>query len=201
MADQVDCLVIGAGPAGCAAAIDMARAGLQVLVVDRGSFPRFRIGESFLPRTKRAFRRLGVLDRCLALPHALKLGVEITQGDWRHGPQRFFFRDTYGNGEKEAFNMARVHLDAMLVDVARESGSEVRTNCAIHAIDRLEDGDVQVQTDAGTIRAKWLIDASGQATAVGRLREARPRPSAACASSAATTASCGTSRTSSTSRA
>ncbi len=171
--DVRDCLVVGAGPAGSAAAIEMARAGLDVLVIDRGDFPRFRIGESFLPRTKRAFRRLGVLDRCLALPHARKLGVEITQGDWRHGPQRFFFRDTYGNGEKEAFNMARVHLDAMLVDVARESGAEVRTNCAIHAIDRLEDGDVQVQTDAGTIRAKWLIDASGQATAVGRLREQR----------------------------
>ena len=94
-----DCLVVGAGPAGSAAALEMARAGLDVLVIDRGEFPRFRIGESFLPRTKRAFRRLGVLDRCLALPHARKVGVEITLGDWRHGPQRYFFRDVYGDGE------------------------------------------------------------------------------------------------------
>ena len=108
-----DCLVIGAGPAGSAAAIEMARAGLDVLVVDRGEFPRFRIGESFLPRTKRAFRRLGVLDRCLALPHARKVGVEITMGDLRYGARRFFFSDTIGNGEKDAFNMARVHLDAL----------------------------------------------------------------------------------------
>ena len=63
---HVDCLVIGAGPAGSAAAIDMAREGLKVLVIDRGEFPRFRIGESFLPRTKRALRRLGV--RTFALP-------------------------------------------------------------------------------------------------------------------------------------
>ena len=67
---KFDCIVIGAGPAGSAAAMEMARAGLDILVLDRGEFPRFRIGESFLPRTKRAFRRLGVLDKCLALPHA-----------------------------------------------------------------------------------------------------------------------------------
>ncbi|NBQ16258.1 MAG: FAD-binding protein, partial [Proteobacteria bacterium] len=114
-----DCLVVGAGPAGSAAALEMARAGLDVLVIDRGEFPRFRIGESFLPRTKRAFRRLGVLDRCLALPHARKVGVEITLGDWRHGPQRYFFRDVYGDGDKETFNMARVHLDAMMMQAAR----------------------------------------------------------------------------------
>ncbi|MEI6879658.1 MAG: FAD-dependent oxidoreductase, partial [Planctomycetota bacterium] len=79
-----DCIVIGAGPAGSAAAIEMARAGIDVLLLDRGEFPRFRIGESFLPRTKRIFRRLGVLDKCLALPHARKVGVEITMGDWRY---------------------------------------------------------------------------------------------------------------------
>ena len=95
---HVDCLVIGAGPAGSAAAIDMAREGLKVLVIDRGEFPRFRIGESFLPRTKRALRRLGVLDKCMALPHARKVGVEISMGDRRYGSRTFFFRDTIGNG-------------------------------------------------------------------------------------------------------
>ena len=164
-----DCLVVGAGPAGSAAALEMARAGLDVLVIDRGEFPRFRIGESFLPRTKRAFRRLGVLDRCLALPHARKVGVEITLGDWRHGPQRYFFRDVYGDGDKETFNMARVHLDAMMMQAARDAGAEVRTSCAINEITQLADGDVRVQTDAGPVRARWMIDASGQATAVGRM--------------------------------
>jgi len=168
MSDRVDCLVIGAGPAGCAAAIDMARAGLDVLVVDRGSFPRFRIGESFLPRTKRAFRRLGVLDRCMALPHARKVGVEITQGDRRFGARTFFFRDTLGHGEKDAFNMARIHLDAMMVEAARDAGAEVRTECPLRSIVSHGDDGVEAMTDAGTIRARWMIDASGQASTLGR---------------------------------
>jgi flavin-dependent dehydrogenase len=163
-----DCIVIGAGPAGSAAAIEMARAGLDVLVLDRGEFPRFRIGESFLPRTKRAFRRLGVLDKCLALPHARKVGVEISLGDSRYGPQYFFFRDVFGDGDKETFNMARIHLDKMMMETARETGAEVLTSCAIRDVSRLDNGHVTVDTEQGEFHARWLIDASGQATTLGR---------------------------------
>jgi len=165
---KCDCLVVGSGPAGSAAAMEMAHAGLDVVVIDREEFPRFRIGESFLPRTKRAFRRLGVLDRCLALPHARKVGVEITMGDRRYGARAFHFADTVGNGEKDAFNMARVHLDTMMVQAARESGAEVRTSCSLRRTVCRDDDGVEVETDRGNIRARWLIDASGQATALGR---------------------------------
>jgi electron transfer flavoprotein-quinone oxidoreductase len=37
--DQFDAIVVGAGPAGCAAAYTMARQGLNVLVVERGQYP------------------------------------------------------------------------------------------------------------------------------------------------------------------
>jgi geranylgeranyl reductase family protein len=37
---SADILIAGAGPAGCAAAYDLARAGLRVLILDRRSFPR-----------------------------------------------------------------------------------------------------------------------------------------------------------------
>src|ERR1700712_5567048 len=40
MASDYDILIAGAGPAGCAAAYDLARAGKRVLLLDRRSFPR-----------------------------------------------------------------------------------------------------------------------------------------------------------------
>ena len=35
-----DAIVVGAGPAGCAAAYDLAAAGQSVLLVDKSDFPR-----------------------------------------------------------------------------------------------------------------------------------------------------------------
>ena len=42
-------IVIGAGPAGSIASSLLKRAGHEVVVLERESFPRFSIGESLLP--------------------------------------------------------------------------------------------------------------------------------------------------------
>ena len=63
-----DVLVIGAGPAGSAAAQTLAKAGLQVLLVDQHDFPRDKVcGDGLIPDTHAALKRLGVLDEVAAL--------------------------------------------------------------------------------------------------------------------------------------
>lgn len=63
---RCEVLVVGAGPAGSAAAQALARAGVDVVLIDRSRFPRDKVcGDGLIPDAHRALRRLGVLDEVL----------------------------------------------------------------------------------------------------------------------------------------
>ncbi|MGZ5236380.1 MAG: NAD(P)/FAD-dependent oxidoreductase [Caldimonas sp.] len=64
---QCDVLVVGAGPAGSAAAQLLARAGRDVVLIDQHAFPRDKVcGDGLIPDAHRALARLGVLEQVLA---------------------------------------------------------------------------------------------------------------------------------------
>ena len=64
---RCDVLVIGAGPAGSACALELARSGVDVLLVDQHDFPRDKIcGDGLIPDAHAALARLGVLEEVLA---------------------------------------------------------------------------------------------------------------------------------------
>ncbi|GAP38607.1 NAD(P)/FAD-dependent oxidoreductase [Piscinibacter sakaiensis] len=65
-------LVVGAGPAGSAAARVLAQAGLDVVLVDQHAFPRDKVcGDGLIPDAHRALERLGLLDEVMAQAHAV----------------------------------------------------------------------------------------------------------------------------------
>src|SRR4051794_39860512 len=66
--ERCDVLVIGAGPAGSAAAWTLARGGLDVVLVDAQAFPRDKVcGDGLIPDAHHAMRKLGVLDEVMRL--------------------------------------------------------------------------------------------------------------------------------------
>jgi flavin-dependent dehydrogenase len=66
-----DVLIAGAGPAGCVAAIVLARAGARVRLLDRATFPRDKLcGDTLNPGALGVLRRLGLTVADEALPIA-----------------------------------------------------------------------------------------------------------------------------------
>ncbi|MGE0256738.1 MAG: geranylgeranyl reductase family protein [Alphaproteobacteria bacterium] len=146
-----DCevLVVGAGPAGTSAALDLARAGVNVLVVDRADFPRPKVCAG------------GLTQKTIA-----RLAVDIAPVvESREDEAVFAFgagREVHAAAPGPIVTMTvRERLDALLLDAARNAGARF---LRIGAIDALEPGldDVTLALDDGTrLRARHLVGADG----------------------------------------
>jgi menaquinone-9 beta-reductase len=69
--ERCEVLVVGAGPAGAATALTLARGGVDVVLVDNQVFPRDKIcGDALIPDALAALGRLGVLEAVMAQARA-----------------------------------------------------------------------------------------------------------------------------------
>jgi len=147
-----DLIVIGGGPAGCAAAIGCARSGPRVLLLERGRYPRQKVCGEFV-----SAESLDLLANLLDSQHASLLRDAVCISE-----SRIFVdgRVLQTKIAPAAASIARLDLDAALRDSAQSCGVEVRQDVTVQNVRGA--GPFVAATSMGEIEARAVVNASGR---------------------------------------
>ncbi|MDQ3200214.1 MAG: tryptophan 7-halogenase [Verrucomicrobiota bacterium] len=163
-------IIIGGGPGGAATALYLIQAGIQPLIVERQSFPRFHIGESLTGECGSSIRKLDLEAEVLAQNYPIKYGVNVYNPNgvpfWVEVKKRC--PETNAMTPNWTWSVTRSSFDKILLDAALARGTEYMQCEAVTPIQ--ENGRVtglRIRTDSGALEnllCDVLVDCSGQAT-------------------------------------
>ena len=162
-ADPFDVLIAGAGLAGGSLAVRLARAGLNVAILDASTFPRAKIcGEFLSPECWRAFDELGLTGKIdqigyepihkvrISTPRGREVTAEVVDPDGRPG-----------------IGLSRWALDDLLLQTARGAGATVfeatRATGPVIEAGRVVGVTTRLVTgEPGTFRSRVTVAADGR---------------------------------------
>lgn len=165
---EFDVVIVGAGPAGAAAGIELRRAGRSVLALDRARFPRPKTcGDALSNRAVRIVVDLGAGARLDAAPHTLVTGSAACFSDGTRIERSY---------ATPGMIVGRTDLDDALRRTLEETGAVVREGVAAKSL-LVEGGVVRgVECEGGvTFRARCVIAADGYGSIARERLGARER--------------------------
>ncbi len=164
---KYDVLVVGAGPAGSAAAIKCAENGLSTLLIEKGELGRHKPCAGMLPPVATyTLDDLGLSlpDSVLSEPHELKVFYVPPSGRRNGGELRNY----------HLFNLDRDLFDRWLVEKAVEKGVNLQTNTTLLNLEQSSRLEAAVKTEGSIrgVKADYVIGADGVHSKVRRCLDA-----------------------------
>lgn len=168
--EEVDILIIGAGPSGCVAAGYLQQKDVHLKVIEKSKFPRLVVGESLIPRVMDHFAEAGLIDALQQQNFQTKPGARFIRGEII---SIFDFSNKFGDGWDYTWQIPRADFDLVMAQELRRKGVDITFETTVTAIEFQGSDSVTTTVDkAGNvakIRAKFVIDSSGYGRVLPRL--------------------------------
>ena len=168
--DFKDVIIIGAGPAGCAAGITLARFGLSVSVFDQSTFPRLKTcGDCITNRGADLIDELTHSQGYVqSMPHAI---VRANAAIFPDG-----YRISRDFGSAPGYIVPRYYLDDALRQALEASGAQLKQGIRVKKIIRNTQGVFcGVEANGDRWSAKAVIAADGAGSIAWRTLKSSPR--------------------------
>ena len=158
-----DVAIVGGGPAGSSAALQLARAGFAVTIVERARFPRTKVcGEYVSPAACATLAELGLLEDVERRAHRLR-AIQLAG----FGTDPVTLRLPAGG----ALTLPRSAFDALLLDAASRAGAHAIAGAFFAFEERGDAVEIRYRDAEGverSLNARVLVGADGAWSAVAR---------------------------------
>ncbi|UII24978.1 geranylgeranyl reductase family protein [Fulvivirga maritima] len=163
-----DVVIIGAGPAGCAAAIELGKAGKQIALIDKAHFPRDKTcGDALSVDVVNQLHKLSpalASDFTQFKTKTASYGVKIFAPNLKSVEIPFI----HAGQPKCGYICPRYEFDNLLFQhVSKYPGVTIFENEKVNALD-LKNGYYHIETAAGIIKTPLVIGADGAQSIVAR---------------------------------
>jgi 2-polyprenyl-6-methoxyphenol hydroxylase-like FAD-dependent oxidoreductase len=167
MSDTYDVVTIGGGLGGSALAINLARRGLRVLVLERTKEFKDRVrGEGMSPWGVAETKELGIFDLIRSAGH------EMHYWDWYFGAQRAFHRNLVETTPQGCpmLTFFHPHMQEVLLGEAAEAGAEVRRGATVRSLTPGRPARVTFEQDGRSteVSCRLAVGADGRSSAARR---------------------------------
>ncbi|MCM8530053.1 MAG: tryptophan 7-halogenase [Lentisphaeraceae bacterium] len=163
-----DVVIFGGGPSGSSAAKIIADEGFKVLVVEKDTFPRYRVGESLIPYCYYPLKRLGMIEKMQGSHFQSKKSVQfVTQDGKLSAP--FYFMKHMEHEAANTWQVKRSEFDIMMRDNAVEAGAEFREGTSFKKLIRDDENtpqqvEISCEGKNEVLSARMFLDCTGKDT-------------------------------------
>ena len=149
-------LILGGGPAGGSAALELAQAGFDVMLLERQTKLGWKIGETLPPEARVHLQRLNHWQTFVESGHRPCYGIVSCWGS-SVPVEKDFLMNPYGHG----WQLDRVKFEATLLKTSEDKGCQIFYGVETSSIS-YNSSEWCLETSVGKFHAQWLLDCTGR---------------------------------------